>query len=223
MKKEFFPEATLIEWENGVRQYSTKRGDTEILISYVPPNTIVKAHSHHQAQIGMILKGELYMEVGDESRVMKPLESIYISPPNVLHGGENKTDQEVIAIDIKRFRKGEDYSLEKEFFKNIHKDKKLMNIMDVKFFHANWAEIMLADIPGNGGIMPKHRHKHEQIGICIGGEYDMTIEDVNTKMKFGKSYFCLENEFHSAINNSNANSNSINIFIPPRYNRVEAE
>ncbi|QDX29317.1 cupin domain-containing protein [Dickeya poaceiphila] len=223
MKKEFFPQATLIEWENGVRQYSTSRGDTEILISYIPPKTIVKAHGHHQAQIGMILKGELYMEVGGESRVMTPLESIYVSPPNILHGGENKTDEEVIAIDIKRFKKGEDYSLENRFFKTIHKEEKLMNVMDVQFFHANWAEIMLVDIPCNGGMMPKHRHKHEQIGICIGGEYDMTIEDVNTTMKFGKSYFCLENEFHSAINNRNENSKLINIFIPPRYNKEETE
>lgn len=219
MSNEYFPESSLIEWDNGVRQYSTKRGDTEILISYVPPNTIIEAHNHPQAQIGIILKGELLMKVGEESLLMRPLESIYISPPNIMHGGENKTNSEVIAVDIKRSKNGEDYNIKNGFFRHVHRDKKLMNIMDVQFFNADWAEIMLADIPGNGGVMPKHRHKHEQIGICIGGEYDMTIEGVDGKMLFGNSYFCGKDEFHSAINNSHKNSKSINIFIPPRYNR----
>ncbi|MGM3175778.1 cupin domain-containing protein [Dickeya lacustris] len=220
MKKEFFPEPILIEWENGIRQYSTRRGDTEILISHIPPKTKIKAHSHQQAQIGMILKGELYMRVGDESQVMSALESIYVSPPDILHGGENKTDEEVVAIDIKRFKQGEDYCLANPFFKPLYKEEKLMDVMDAQFFHANWAQIMLVNIPCRGGMMPEHRHQQEQIGICIDGEYDMTIEGVNTTMTFGKSYFCLANECHSAVNNRDENAKLINIFIPPRYNNA---
>lgn len=36
MQELYFPTPKLIEWENGVRQYSTVRGDTEVLMSYVP-------------------------------------------------------------------------------------------------------------------------------------------------------------------------------------------
>lgn len=42
MQELYFPTPKLIEWENGVRQYSTVRGDTEVLMSYVPPHTNVE-------------------------------------------------------------------------------------------------------------------------------------------------------------------------------------
>lgn len=32
MQELYFPTPKLIEWENGVRQYSTVRGDTEVLM-----------------------------------------------------------------------------------------------------------------------------------------------------------------------------------------------
>lgn len=220
MRSKYFPEPKLVEWKNGIRQYVTKRGDTEILISYIPPKTKIDVHNHQQAQIGMVLKGELYIEVGSESMVMTPLESIYVSPPHVPHGGENRTNEEVVALDIKRYRDGEDYDLEGGYFKLVHKEKKLMKVMDVKFFYTEWAEIMLADIPKNGGIMPNHKHLNEQIGICIDGLYEMTIEGENKIMEFGDSYFCGPKEYHSAINKKNKSANSINIFIPPRYKKL---
>ncbi|KIL31853.1 3-((4R)-4-hydroxycyclohexa-1, 5-dien-1-yl)-2-oxopropanoate isomerase [Bacillus subtilis] len=62
---------------------------------------------------------------------------------------------------------------------------------------------MLAKIPGNGGEMPFHKHRNEQIGICIGGGYDMTVEGCTVEMKFGTAYFCEPREDHGAINRSN--------------------
>lgn len=91
--------------------------------------------------------------------------------------------------------------------------------MDVTFFVENWVEIMIAEIPGNGGKMPEHRHRNEQIGICIGGGYEMDIEGQTKTMEFGSTYFCGPREKHSAINKNNFKSKSINLFFPPRYNK----
>ncbi len=55
MQELYFPTPKLIEWENGVRQYSTVRGDTEVLMSYVPPHTNVEPHQHKEVQIGMVI------------------------------------------------------------------------------------------------------------------------------------------------------------------------
>lgn len=68
MQELYFPTPKLIEWENGVRQYSTVRGDTEVLMSYVPPHTNVEPHQHKEVQIGMVVSGELMMTVGDVTR-----------------------------------------------------------------------------------------------------------------------------------------------------------
>nr|WP_275401874.1 cupin domain-containing protein [Staphylococcus sp. MI 10-1553] len=72
-------------------------------------------------------------------------------------------------------------------------------------------------------MQPEHKHKNKQIGVCIGGEYDMFIENEKCHMKFGQVYFCESRETHSAVNNENTNSKSINIFMPPRYNRIEKD
>lgn len=68
LKEIYFPTPKLIEWENGVRQYSTVRGDTEVLMSYVPPHTNVEPHQHQEVQIGMVVSGELSMTVGDVTK-----------------------------------------------------------------------------------------------------------------------------------------------------------
>ncbi|ASB67580.1 Bacilysin biosynthesis protein BacB [Bacillus velezensis] len=117
----YFPTPKLIEWDNGVRQYSSVRGDTEVLLSYVPPHTNVEPHQHKEVQIGLVVSGELSMTVGDVTRKMTALESAYIAPPNVPHGARNETDQEVIAIDIKRLKAGETYTSPEDYFLNILK------------------------------------------------------------------------------------------------------
>lgn len=61
--------------------------------------------------------------------------------------------------------------------------------MEVTFFVEDWVEIMLAKIPGNGGEMPFHKHRNEQIGICIGGGYDMTVEGRDSRDEIRHSLF----------------------------------
>ena len=76
-QERYFPQAKKLEWDNGVIQYSTVRGGTEVLISYVPPHTIIEPHEHPEAQIGIVLKGELQMTVGQSTQVLTPRISLY--------------------------------------------------------------------------------------------------------------------------------------------------
>ncbi|WP_322904686.1 cupin domain-containing protein [Paenibacillus campi] len=217
-EKTYFPEPTVKQWDNGIKQYCTRRGSTEILISYIPPGLHMDMHAHQEAQLGMVISGELVMQVGEHQRHMKALECAYIAPPHIPHGAINPTDQEVIAIDIKRLKEDENYTAPEGYFLDIYKTRDLLPGMEVTFFVADWIEIMLAEIPGNGGAMPEHKHRNEQLGICIGGGYEMTIEDCTRTMEFGVTYFCEAREQHSAINRSEHQSRSINVFMPPRYN-----
>jgi bacilysin biosynthesis protein BacB len=219
----YFPEAKRIDWDNGVRQYSTVRGDTEVLVSYVPPHTNIEPHEHKEAQIGIVVKGELSMTVGHSVQTLKALDSAYIAPPFVPHGAKNETDEQVIAIDIKRLKENEEYTAPPSYFLDIFKTRDLLPGMEVTFLVEEWMEIMIANIPGNGGEMPFHKHRNEQIGICISGGYDMTIEGFTEKMKFGTVYFCDPKEDHGAINPFPEQSKSINLFFPPRYNRLKSK
>lgn len=217
----YFPDAVLKEWDNGIKQYCTKRNDTEVLISYIPPGLVMDNHQHAEAQLGMVIQGELLMRVGNIEKLLTPLDRAYIAPPHTPHGATNVTDQEVIAIDVKRLKDNEIYTTPDEYFLEVYKKRDLMPGMEVTFFVEDWIEIMIAEIPGHGGTMPLHKHRNEQIGICISGGYNMTIEEHTKTMEFGTTYFCEPRESHSAINNLDHDSRSINIFLPPRYNTAK--
>ncbi len=94
----------------------------------------------------MVVSGELMMTVGDVTRKMTALESAYIAPPHVPHGARNDTDQEVIAIDIKRLKADETYTSPEDYFLDIFKTRDLLPGMEVTFFVEDWVEIMLAKI-----------------------------------------------------------------------------
>lgn len=219
----YFPKPVLKEWENGVRQYCTRRNDTEVLISYVPPGVVVDTHQHKEAQLGMVISGELLMRVGEVEKKLTPLNLAYIAPPFTPHGSVNCSNQEVIAVDVKRYKDGENYTAPTDYFLDVYKKRDLVPGMEVTFFVEDWVEVMLAEIPKNGGKMPEHRHRNEQIGICIGGEYEMTIENETKTMQFGTTCFSESKENHAAVNNLEYNSRSINIFLPPRYNRAKTK
>ena len=111
----YFPTPKLIEWDNGVRQYSSVRGDTEVLLSYVPPHTNVEPHQHKEVQITCRFRRAVH----DCRRCHKKDDSAGISlyrASNVPHGARNETDQEVIAIDIKRLKAGETYTSPEDYF-----------------------------------------------------------------------------------------------------------
>ncbi|MGW0712593.1 cupin domain-containing protein [Streptomyces sp. NPDC002643] len=214
----YFPSAAPVLHDNGIRMESYRRGDTEVLVSHIPPGAVVAPHSHQEAQVGMVVRGQLSMTVGGVTKLMRAERDVYVAPPHVEHSAVNPTSEETIALDIKRYKPGENYTAPDAYFMGPIESRKFVG-MDVTFFLENWIELMIADIPG-GGEMPYHKHSHEQIGICLEGRYDMTVEETTHELVFGATYFCESQEGHGAANPHEGVARSLNIFIPPRYHRV---
>ncbi len=59
-----------------------------VMINYVEfvPHGEVPLHSHHHEQLGLILEGELHMQIGDEHRTLKPGDT-YVIPGGITHSG----------------------------------------------------------------------------------------------------------------------------------------
>ncbi len=59
-----------------------------IMLNYVKfvPHGEVPLHSHHHEQLGLILEGELAMQIGDEHRVLRPGDT-YVIPGGINHSG----------------------------------------------------------------------------------------------------------------------------------------
>ncbi|MFF1511194.1 cupin domain-containing protein [Streptomyces sp. NPDC058326] len=171
-----------------------------------------------EARVGMVISGDLSVTAGDVTKRMKAEHHVYVVPPGVELTAENTSSGEVILLEIRRAKPGETYSAPSGYFLEPIESRKFVK-MDVTFFLADWIELMLADIPG-GGEMPYHKHSHEQIGTCLAGRYDMTVEGSRHELRFGGTYFCGPQEGHGAANPHEGLARSLNIFIPPRYHRV---
>ena len=59
------------------------------------PGAVVAEHSHENEQLGIVLKGELTLRVGDEERTLGPDETWCIAP-NAVHSGHAGPDGAVV-------------------------------------------------------------------------------------------------------------------------------
>jgi quercetin dioxygenase-like cupin family protein len=59
-----------------------------VMLNYVAfvPNGEVALHSHHHEQLGLIIEGELAMQIGDERHVLRPGDT-YVIPGGIRHSG----------------------------------------------------------------------------------------------------------------------------------------
>ncbi len=59
-----------------------------VMLNYVEfvPSGEVPLHSHHHEQLGLILEGELAMQIGEEHRTLRPGDT-YVIPGGIHHSG----------------------------------------------------------------------------------------------------------------------------------------
>ena len=67
----------------------------------------------------------------------------------------------------------------------------------------------------NGSEVPLHRHPHEQMGMGLEGELEMTIDGEKKVVKKGEAYLVPSNVEHSAVANR-GRAMVLDIFSPPR-------
>ena len=66
-----------------------------------------------------------------------------------------------------------------------------------------------------GGAVPEHRHPHEQAGVCLSGEFELTVAGESRVIRPGDSYIIPGNTPHSA-RGLTARAVTLDIFSPPR-------
>ncbi len=217
-ERPYFPAPDVVRHGDGVRFESYRRDGTEVRLSFIPAGAVLPGQDTERARVGMLVRGELTVTVGESTKVMRPEQDVYVVPPLVVLSAVNSATEESVLLEITRSKPGEKYPAPDGYFLEPIESRKFVK-MDVTFFLADWIELMVADIPG-GGRMPYHKHSHEQIGTCLDGRYDMTVEETSHELRFGGTYFCAGQEGHSAENPHAGLARSLNIFIPPRYHRV---
>ena len=80
-----------------------------------------------------------------------------------------------------------------------------------------WGENVMVNIIENAphSVVARHSHPHEQVGIVLEGEFDMTIGDETRRLKPWDAYVIPGGVEHSA-NGLDSPALSLDIFSPPR-------
>ena len=90
-----------------------------------------------------------------------------------------------------------------------------------RFFPSgNKTMMMLVEIPSKLSV-PKHRHKNEQMGLCISGKAEFISGKEKKIVEKGTSYYIASNIEHSVKVISKEKGVFLDIFIPPRKDYIE--
>ncbi len=200
-------------------QYILKdEAQTTILRSVLKPNATVEEHSHDEYQICIATKGSLTVKCEDEVFVLEVNKHALYIPKGIPHSARNESNEEVHSIDIKRMFVPKHEKLQKATLLNLTPTQTIKSGIEICFFVGPWFEIMYSALP-HKGLMPKHKHKNEQIGIGLSGSYNVQIEDEISEFTAKTVYYAPANTYHSGWNNNDEFAYSFNMFIPKKYNK----
>lgn len=197
----------------------TNNYNTQIQLAIIPPGAEIISHNHSEVQIGLCLSGSFLMEVNGNQMILNEMETAYSVAPNEFHSGKNIFSDPAIGLDIKCLNPAVHFPDRGETFLPLVNQRELSTGILMSFFVGPWCEIMLSRIP-KGANMPWHHHSNEQIGIAVKGQYMMRVEEEEELFKYGKIYHAPPQSFHSAYNPFEEEAVSLNIFMPPRYNKL---
>lgn len=219
---QYFPEPASVSFAPGIcgRRYDLGEGLT-IYVTTMAPNSELPPHSHEEYQVGMCLQGHFEVCVNGEWRHLNAFENAYAVKNNEMHSARNAGQEMAIGLDIKMKPSGESRP-DAATFLNMTKEVTLKTGIECKFFATQWIEVMVSDLP-IGAVMPVHAHSNTQVGISIDGDYQMLVGHEERKFSAGMVYYAPPNTAHGATNRYERPARSINLFIPPRYNKTAAK
>lgn len=92
-------EVDAVEMVPGVFRRTLHSGEREQMVHFTfRPGAEVPLHSHPHEQVGVVLRGRLWMRIGDQELEMGPGDS-YLIQGGVVHSAV-APDEEVIVIDV---------------------------------------------------------------------------------------------------------------------------
>ena len=166
----------------------------------------------------MALKGAFTMVIDGKEAELNELKNAYAISPGIPHSAVNRSGKVAICLDIKCAEVEETFPEKQDYFLYPENHRTLKTGLDMCFFVSSWCEVMLSTIP-HQACMPLHRHKNEQIGIAVQGDYMIQVGEEETLFNFGKIYYAPKDVPHSAYNPFPKSAISLNVFLPHRYNK----
>lgn len=194
---EFFPTYKSIKVNKNVELLAFTCQDTVFQLAYIAPGASFPLHQHPESQMGMMISGDLEMNVNGKKEFLKPFQQVYSAGTNVPHGSENYSNQTVFCFDVKRLVNSPNNNEELilDLLPTIEQNTNLPCQKAI----SSWFEIIVTKIPG-GSTIPSHKSNHHEIGVILNGQMMMNIADENKHLQKEQVYFVPSNTIQKGYN-----------------------
>ena len=162
----------------------------------IAPGAYLPVHQHPESQMGMVISGNLEMNVSGKKEFLNPLQQVYSAGSEVPHGFDtvNYSDESIFSFDLKRV---------------THLSTNFPSHIAV----GSWFTTIITQIPP-GEKTSNQQSDSEEIGVIIDGKMMINIGGEQQEIKRGQIYYAPADVIHSGYNSASETVTLIKIVLP---------
>jgi bacilysin biosynthesis protein BacB len=184
--------------------------DIVFQFAYIAPRACFPLHQHPESQMGMVISGNLEMNVNGKKEILKPLQQVYSAGSEVPHGSVNYSDESIFCFDVKGLT---NLSTDEAVFIDLKPTSDQITNFPSHIAVGSWFTTIITQIPP-GEKTSNQQSDSEEIGVIIDGKMMVNIGGEQQEIKRGEIYYAPANVIHSAYNSASETVTLIKIVLP---------
>ena len=184
--------------------------DIVFQFAYIAPGACFPLHQHPESQMGMVISGNLEMNVNGKKEFLKPLQQVYSAGSEVPHGSVNYSDESIFCFDVKRLT---NLSTDEAVFIDLKPTSDQITNFPSHIAVGSWFTTIITQIPP-GEKTSNQQSDSEEIGVIIDGKMMVNIGGEQQEIKRGEIYYAPADVIHSGYNSASETVTLIKIVLP---------
>ncbi|MBO1062343.1 MAG: cupin domain-containing protein [Aphanizomenon sp.] len=184
--------------------------DIVFQFAYIAPGACFPLHQHPESQMGMVISGNLEMNVNGKKEILKPLQQVYSAGSEVPHGSVNYSDESIFCFDVKGLT---NLSTDEAVFIDLKPTSDQITNFPSHIAVGSWFTTIITQIPP-GEKTSNQQSDSEEIGVIIDGKMMVNIGGEQQEIKRGEIYYAPADVIHSGYNSASETVTLIKIVLP---------
>ncbi|MFN5873781.1 MAG: cupin domain-containing protein [Aphanizomenon sp.] len=184
--------------------------DIVFQFAYIAPGACFPLHQHPESQMGMVISGNLEMNVNGKKEILKPLQQVYSAGSEVPHGSVNYSDESIFCFDVKGLT---NLSTDEAVFIDLKPTSDQITNFPSHIAVGSWFTTIITQIPP-GEKTSNQQSDSEEIGVIIDGKMMINIGGEQQEIKRGQIYYAPADVIHSGYNSASETVTLIKIVLP---------
>ena len=184
--------------------------DIVFQFAYIAPGACFPLHQHPESQMGMVISGNLEMNVNGKKEILKPLQQVYSAGSEVPHGSVNYSDESIFCFDVKGLT---NLSTDEAVFIDLKPTSDQITNFPSHIAVGSWFTTIITQSPP-GEKTSNQQSDSEEIGVIIDGKMMINIGGEQQEIKRGQIYYAPADVIHSGYNSASETVTLIKIVLP---------